>query len=74
MQVEQYIYQKLNCPDIEIVGQVASKLKKGFTPPWINQKINVTEVEDKKETHTCAIFIKRSLRYVSNVFFFKYMY
>lgn len=58
MQVEQYIYQKLNCPDIEIVGQVASKLKKGFTPPWINQKINVTEVEDKKETHTCAILLK----------------
>ena len=36
MQVEQYVYSVLGCPEIEISGDVAAPLRRGFVPPWIN--------------------------------------
>ena len=40
MGVEQYVYQKLKWPDINVVGEVASSLKKGEIISYINQDYN----------------------------------
>lgn len=37
MLVEQYVYMQLNCPELEVVGDVATVLNNWETPPWINQ-------------------------------------
>lgn len=38
MQIEQYVYEKIGCPLLNVVGEVVTKLEKGYTPQWINQK------------------------------------
>ena len=38
MGVEQWVYAALGSPEIEIVGDVASRLEKDISPAWINQK------------------------------------
>lgn len=37
MGIEQYVYEALGEPDLDIRGEVAGEIKKGFWPPWINQ-------------------------------------
>lgn len=38
MQIEQYIYMKLGCPELDIAGEVVSILNDSFLPPWINRE------------------------------------
>lgn len=45
MRVEQYVYGKINYPDIDILGPVASTLEKGQEVPWISEG---TEVESSE--------------------------
>ena len=40
MGIEQYVYQKLGCPDIEIVGEVISELGSKESLAWINVNEN----------------------------------
>ncbi|MBQ9844168.1 MAG: hypothetical protein IJO31_08465 [Oscillospiraceae bacterium] len=51
MQVEQYVYQYLNCPKIDVVGDVASELSADFIPPWINNRIMINR-KTKTVGHT----------------------
>lgn len=45
MQIEQFVYKKLNCPKLKVVGEVVTILNDTFLPPWINIK----EADGKKE-------------------------
>ena len=38
MGIEQYVYAKLGCPNLHIVGEVVSDLSGDVIPGWINQK------------------------------------
>lgn len=55
MQIEQYVYMKLGCPQFELVGDVVSELNTSFMPPWIN---NSTSTEEGKYTTDTKILIK----------------
>ena len=57
MQVEQYVYMQLGCPQIEVVGDVVSQLKTDFLPPWINQE-NVSGNTKTTKQHRGKILIK----------------
>lgn len=57
MQVEQYVYMQLGCPQIQVQGEVVAKLRKDFTPPWINQDKTVSE-NSNHNLHTAKILIK----------------
>lgn len=45
MLVEQYTYMKLGCPDLEVVGEVVTKLNKQDMPPWINQNSGAKKMQ-----------------------------
>ena len=38
MQVEQYVYMQLECPQLQVVGDVVASLNEEYMPQWINQK------------------------------------
>lgn len=57
MQIEQYVFQEIGCPEIEIVGEVVAELKKDFSPNWINQKSVVFE-EKVSVTQNKRILLK----------------
>ncbi len=38
MLVEQYVYTRIGCPEINVVGEVITKLNKTDAPKWINQQ------------------------------------
>lgn len=38
MLVEQYVYKKIGCPKLDVVGDVITKLDDTTLPPWINQE------------------------------------
>ena len=48
MLVEQYVYMKLNCPKIDIQGEVVTKLNNTTIPDWINQEYNINSAKREK--------------------------
>lgn len=48
MLIEQYVYAKIGSPEIDIVGEVVTSLKKGYVPEWINQQ-NVSDSDTQVE-------------------------
>lgn len=58
MQVEQYVYMTLGCPNITVSGNVVTKLRSDFLPPWINQTQSEETVMQKMETHSASILMK----------------
>lgn len=48
MGIEQYVYHILNCPNIDIVGEVVSDLSSSESLDWINQKNEETHEETNK--------------------------
>ncbi|MDR2839944.1 MAG: HAD-IIIC family phosphatase [Paludibacter sp.] len=59
--VEQYVYARLNFPDIEIVGEVQANLEKTTLPAWINQQQAniVSEIEEQNvAAQACKILLK----------------
>lgn len=49
MLVEQYVYMQLNCPEIEVVGEVVTILNKWDVPVWINNAHNNTNTGLKRQ-------------------------
>ena len=55
MQIEQYVYEKIGCPELIVMGEVINTLKKNYTPPWINQSskkqsISIQSQSDDKKS------------------------
>lgn len=51
MKIEQYIYFKLGCPELEVVGDVVTKLNDIENPVWINNKLSENDgFKAKKKT------------------------
>lgn len=48
MRIEQYVYMKLKCPALEIVGDVVADLNHYELPVWINQNMVSLDEEGKK--------------------------
>jgi FkbH-like protein len=44
--VEQYVYSKLGCPQLVIVGEVATKLDKESIPAWIHESDDLSRMDD----------------------------
>lgn len=42
MGIEQYVYSKLNCPELNVEGEVANYVNKGQAPKWIYEEEPVT--------------------------------
>ncbi len=57
MQVEQYIYMQLGCPQVHVQGEVVSRLRTDFSPPWINQNKKIDE-NCNHNRHTAKVLIK----------------
>ena len=47
--VEQYVYSKLGCPELTIVGDVVNKVQNKPAPEWINQDIDTESTQDNKK-------------------------
>lgn len=56
MGVEQYVYHKLGCPKLDIIGEVSSSLE-GDIPDWINNNSD-NKSFDKKEIKSKKTLIK----------------
>lgn len=48
--VEQYVYSQLNCPPLEVVGDVVSKVVQSDAPLWINSNHTPENVAETSET------------------------
>ncbi len=57
MGIEQYVYSKLDYPDINIVGEVRTKLLKDIVPGWINK-----EDSEKYNEHKLSQTKNKSLK------------
>lgn len=57
MRIEQYVYYMLGCPEINVIGDVASELNKTENPEWINQK-HVKLSEPQKASTSMKILFK----------------
>ena len=58
--IEQYVYAYLGFPDLNVVGEVRTRLNKTDTPGWINQKkatVNRSAVVNKT-IQPCKVLIK----------------
>ena len=53
--VEQYVYAKLDYPQLNIIGEVINDVHKGECPAWINQK-NIENHIIEKKSHYKVIF------------------
>lgn len=53
--VEQWVYSKLGCPELKIVGDVVNKVEQIAPPAWINQKITDNE-ESNERGHEKIVF------------------
>lgn len=51
MAVEQYVYMMLDCPEIQVIGDVANSLNDHYIPEWINQDVELQSAkkEQKKQ-------------------------
>ena len=58
MGVEQYIYAQLGYPDIQVVGDVVTKLSNNDCPNWINKTGNNTRNERKHSKRNVKILVK----------------
>lgn len=62
MMVEQYVYMQLNCPEIEVIGEVVTALNKRDVPSWINNSQNNSnmglERQKGQAIHTHSILFK----------------
>lgn len=47
MGIEQYVYQKLGCPEIDIVGEVISELGSSESLAWINNDVMVESTQSR---------------------------
>ncbi len=56
MMIEQYVYKKLGCPELEITGDVAAKLNDSDMPEWINRE-EAAAAEEKKALGKKVLFI-----------------
>jgi FkbH-like protein len=57
MGVEQYIYHQLHCPELTIVGEVASSLNEAC-PSWINQEKTLVAEDEKRQLDSGKIIFK----------------
>lgn len=58
MGIEQYVYEKLGRPDLQIVGEVVSNLNQKEIPGWINQNLQSNKAESikvKSGTARCVL-------------------
>ncbi len=55
MMIEQYVYKKLGCPELEVIGDVAAKLNDSDMPEWIN-KSDGGAAEEKKTLGKKVLF------------------
>ncbi|MCR4922712.1 MAG: HAD-IIIC family phosphatase [Lachnospiraceae bacterium] len=58
MGIEQYVYQKLGCPDMEIKEPVASPLSKTLKTPWIKEDKGLEIKEDKVRDSRVRVLLK----------------
>lgn len=59
MAVEQYVYMKLGCPEIQIAGDVATRLNDREIPEWINQnKEQVMAKKDRRKNVLKKVLLK----------------
>ncbi len=56
--VEQFIYSYLNCPNLDVVGNVVNDVVKGPAPEWINQNNQVQRSNSKKHNVKGKIVFK----------------
>lgn len=61
MGVEQWIYAKLGCPSIDVVGEVATPLERTSTVDWINQKGQEIPIEER-DPMTSSVLAKVLLK------------
>ena len=71
--IEQYVYAKLNFPQLEVSGEVRTELQNDFIPLWINQNIeNKEDTENNIKNSSCKILLKgpcdlsKSVMYIKN--------
>ena len=55
--VEQYVYSKLNYPQLNVIGDVISMVDKSSCPEWINQDV-LTESENNNKLDDVSILFK----------------
>lgn len=48
MQIEQYVFAQLGFPKIEVIGEVAAKLKAEFIPYWINNNVTTQKCKQSE--------------------------
>jgi FkbH-like protein len=80
--VEQYVYSFLNCPDLDIVGEVVSQVRKTGLPEWINQTNTLIKpevnTEQEKSEKSAKVLIKgpcdlsKSMAYIKSSDLFDY--
>ena len=58
MQVEQYVYMLLGCPELKVVGEVVSQLRTDYKPEWINQKSIDKQSSISQQSYSGNILIK----------------
>lgn len=56
MLVEQYTYMMAGCPELDVVGDVATQLNKDYMPAWINQKGNASVQMGSSELSSEILF------------------
>ena len=81
--VEQYVYSFLNCPDLDIVGEVVSQVQKTGSPNWINQTNTLNNPDEintaqEKSEKAAKVLIKgpcdlsKSMTYIKSNDLFDY--
>ncbi|MGY4626436.1 HAD-IIIC family phosphatase [Bradyrhizobium sp. USDA 4486] len=58
MGIEQFVYDELNCPSIEIAGPVSATILRGERPGWINHEKGATEERDQSDAIDIRVLFK----------------
>jgi FkbH-like protein len=58
MGVEQYIYNRLGCPDFNVEGKVSSKLEKNKLVPWIQENTGEEIISDSIISSRVKVLLK----------------
>lgn len=58
MGIEQYVYDKLGCPDFEVAEPVASALLKDKKIPWISETVNEAVTVDNARNRRVRLLLK----------------
>ncbi len=48
MLIEQWVYMKIGCPEIKVIGEVVTQLNNVDIPKWINQNIAQSNIKQSK--------------------------